>query len=161
MGPHREDLNPYQRTIHDFFIPNTLREELQKKAEATWQVMPSKSLSRIPDLVKISHAQLPNSRVSKRRNITVWYLLTQITTRAPLSLVSQAGFTRHRRRMVITMFYADSKVGFQTIMRLLSLTFSRISSEQRRSNRTNQRVEAHLQRRSCLCHQCLYYSSIR
>lgn len=42
IGPHREDLLAYQRLTHDFFLPNDLREDLQKKSEATRQVMQSK-----------------------------------------------------------------------------------------------------------------------
>ena len=41
IGPHREDLLAYQRLTHDFFMPEKLREDLQKKSEATLQVMPS------------------------------------------------------------------------------------------------------------------------
>ncbi|TVY46335.1 PAN2-PAN3 deadenylation complex subunit PAN3 [Lachnellula occidentalis] len=44
IGPHREDILAYQRHAHDFFMPETLREELQKKAEATFQVMPNSQL---------------------------------------------------------------------------------------------------------------------
>ncbi|CZR51404.1 related to poly(A)-specific ribonuclease [Phialocephala subalpina] len=39
IGPHKEDILAYQRLAHDFFLPNDLREELQKKSEATRQVM--------------------------------------------------------------------------------------------------------------------------
>ncbi|KAH0002536.1 PAB-dependent poly(A)-specific ribonuclease subunit pan3, partial [Aureobasidium melanogenum] len=31
LGPHRENLMAYQRTTHDFFIPDHLREEMQRK----------------------------------------------------------------------------------------------------------------------------------
>jgi PAB-dependent poly(A)-specific ribonuclease subunit 3 len=41
MGPHRENLLAYQRTAHDFFIADELREELQKKSDAAQQVLPS------------------------------------------------------------------------------------------------------------------------
>ncbi|KAF8854360.1 PAB-dependent poly(A)-specific ribonuclease subunit PAN3 [Acephala macrosclerotiorum] len=44
IGPHKEDILAYQRLAHDFFLPNDLREELQKKSEATRQVMPNSSL---------------------------------------------------------------------------------------------------------------------
>ena len=43
QGPHREDLLAYHRLAHDFFMPEKLREELQKKSEASLQTMPSKS----------------------------------------------------------------------------------------------------------------------
>lgn len=42
IGPHKEDLTAYQRSIHDLFLPDRLREELQRKSEASLQVMPSK-----------------------------------------------------------------------------------------------------------------------
>lgn len=41
LGPHREHLLPYQRNAHDFFMSENLRQELQRKAEATLQVLPS------------------------------------------------------------------------------------------------------------------------
>jgi len=41
LGPHREALLPYQRTAHDFFIPDDLREELQRKSATTLQTLPS------------------------------------------------------------------------------------------------------------------------
>jgi PAB-dependent poly(A)-specific ribonuclease subunit 3 len=36
-GPRRENLMPYQRSTTDFFIPDDLREDLQRKSEATLQ----------------------------------------------------------------------------------------------------------------------------
>jgi hypothetical protein len=46
VGPYREDLLPYQRATYDFFMPEKLRSELQRKAFATLQVMPSESNTR-------------------------------------------------------------------------------------------------------------------
>lgn len=37
---------PYQRTVHDLFISDGLREELQRKAEASLQILPSKSATK-------------------------------------------------------------------------------------------------------------------
>ena len=42
LGPHRENLMAYQRTTHDFFIPDHLREEMQRKSEASLQTFSSK-----------------------------------------------------------------------------------------------------------------------
>ena len=42
IGPYRENLLPWQRAPHDFFIADKLREELQRRGEATLQVLPSK-----------------------------------------------------------------------------------------------------------------------
>jgi PAB-dependent poly(A)-specific ribonuclease subunit 3 len=44
VAPYRENLLAYQRTTHDFFMPEDIREEYQRKAEATLQTLPSKSL---------------------------------------------------------------------------------------------------------------------
>lgn len=42
IGPHKEGLMPYQKSIHDLFLSDRLREDLQRKSEAYHQVMPSK-----------------------------------------------------------------------------------------------------------------------
>ncbi|KAL6882414.1 PAB-dependent poly(A)-specific ribonuclease subunit PAN3 [Trichoderma longibrachiatum] len=47
IGPYREDLMPYHRLTHDFFVPEKLREELQKKSEAAMQVMPNSQLPQL------------------------------------------------------------------------------------------------------------------
>lgn len=42
IGPHSQNILGYQRNVHDLFLPNDFREELQKKAAATLQILPSK-----------------------------------------------------------------------------------------------------------------------
>ncbi|KAK7974262.1 hypothetical protein PG989_016110 [Apiospora arundinis] len=44
VGPYRSDLSNYQRQAHDFFLPEDIREEMQKKSEATRQVLPGSQL---------------------------------------------------------------------------------------------------------------------
>ncbi|KAF1954696.1 hypothetical protein CC80DRAFT_416623 [Byssothecium circinans] len=44
VGPQPTGLLAYQRTAHDFFIPDALREDLQKKAEVARQVVPNSSI---------------------------------------------------------------------------------------------------------------------
>ncbi|KAH0293523.1 PAB-dependent poly(A)-specific ribonuclease subunit PAN3 [Aureobasidium namibiae CBS 147.97] len=44
LGPHRENLMAYQRTTHDFFIPDHLREEMQRKSEASLQTFSNTAL---------------------------------------------------------------------------------------------------------------------
>lgn len=41
VGPQPTGLLAYQRTAHDFFIPDSIREDLQKKAEVARQVVPN------------------------------------------------------------------------------------------------------------------------
>lgn len=64
IGPHNQNTLGYQRNIHDLFLPNDFREELQKKAAATLQMLPSmchlfylllKSLAYLP----LTDTQLP------------------------------------------------------------------------------------------------------
>ncbi|KAI0017906.1 hypothetical protein F4780DRAFT_781898 [Xylariomycetidae sp. FL0641] len=54
----RETLQPYQRQIHDFFLPDSLREELQKKSEAARQVLPSQPGVQLPSLQQY-HSLVP------------------------------------------------------------------------------------------------------
>lgn len=44
VGPHRENLLSYQRAAHDFFIKEDLRQDMQRRAEATLQTLPSTSI---------------------------------------------------------------------------------------------------------------------
>ena len=39
LGPHREAISPHQRNAQDFFISDTLREDLQRKSAAAHQVL--------------------------------------------------------------------------------------------------------------------------
>ncbi|KAJ5624866.1 PAN2-PAN3 deadenylation complex subunit PAN3 [Penicillium lagena] len=41
IGPHNQNTLGYQRNVHDLFLPSDFREELQKKAAATLQTLPS------------------------------------------------------------------------------------------------------------------------
>lgn len=66
VGPHREDLKPYHRMTHDFFLPEKLREDLQKKAEASLQVMPNSHLPQLDNyhsLVALDMTQRKNANI--------------------------------------------------------------------------------------------------
>ncbi|KAK6539970.1 PAB-dependent poly(A)-specific ribonuclease subunit 3 [Orbilia ellipsospora] len=47
LGPHKQNLLSFQRTVHDIFLKDNIREDLQKKAEATLQVIPSITLPNV------------------------------------------------------------------------------------------------------------------
>lgn len=54
FGPYKENLQPFQRAARDFFLPDALREELQRKSAATLQILPSGfSQSLIPSASKM------------------------------------------------------------------------------------------------------------
>lgn len=66
IGPHREDLMPYHRLTHDFFITENIREEMQKKSEATHQVMPNSQLPQLDNfhsLVALDTTQRKNANL--------------------------------------------------------------------------------------------------
>lgn len=46
----RENLQPYQRQVYDLFLPESIREDLQKKSEAARQILPSQPGSQLPSL---------------------------------------------------------------------------------------------------------------
>ncbi|KAI8627038.1 hypothetical protein F5Y19DRAFT_186132 [Xylariaceae sp. FL1651] len=54
----RDSLQPYQRAIHDFFLPESLREDLQKKSEAARQVLASQPGVQSPSLQQY-HSLVP------------------------------------------------------------------------------------------------------
>jgi len=53
LGPRRENLMAYQRSTSDFFIPDNLREDLQRKAEAALQTFANSTL---PQNVEYFHS---------------------------------------------------------------------------------------------------------
>lgn len=69
-GPHRENLLAYQRTAHDFFIPESLRQDLQRRAEATLQVLPNSSL---PASIEYFHSLVPLDTNNQRSTNSFGY----------------------------------------------------------------------------------------
>lgn len=64
VGPYKDDLLPFQRLTHNFFMQEKLREEMQKKAEATLQVMPNSQLPQLDNfhsLVALDTTQRKNA----------------------------------------------------------------------------------------------------
>lgn len=53
IGPKRDKMMPYQRASADFFIPDDLREDLQRKSEATLQTFANSTL---PHAVEYFHS---------------------------------------------------------------------------------------------------------
>ncbi|PYI23074.1 PAB-dependent poly(A)-specific ribonuclease subunit pan3 [Aspergillus japonicus CBS 114.51] len=56
IGPHSQNTLGYQRNVHDLFLPNDFREELQKKAAATLQTLPN---TQLPAQVDYFHSLVP------------------------------------------------------------------------------------------------------
>lgn len=56
VGPYTANLLPYQRTIHDLFLPNELREDLQKRMAASLQTLPN---SQLPSSIESYHSLVP------------------------------------------------------------------------------------------------------
>ena len=56
IGPHNTNVLPHQRNVHQLFIPNDFREELQKKSAATLQTLPN---SQLPAHIENYHSLVP------------------------------------------------------------------------------------------------------
>ncbi|KAA8651660.1 PAN-complex poly(A)-binding subunit PAN3 [Aspergillus tanneri] len=56
IGPHSQNTLGYQRNVHDLFLPNEFREELQKKTAATLQILPN---TQLPAQVDYFHSLVP------------------------------------------------------------------------------------------------------
>ncbi|KAK8037506.1 hypothetical protein PG991_000852 [Apiospora marii] len=70
VGPYRSDLSNYQRQAHDFFLREDIREEMQKKSEATRQVLPG---SQLPSVAHY-HSLVPLDSVRGGKSIFGEYL---------------------------------------------------------------------------------------
>lgn len=103
LAPHREDLLAYQRLTHEFFIPNNTREDLQRKSEATYQVIPSMFCILV---IITADYQIPNFQTLII--IILWFPWILITMKVLPFLDTLAGFIRlFLRRMVILTCYVD------------------------------------------------------
>ncbi|KAI1423872.1 hypothetical protein F5Y12DRAFT_502854 [Xylaria sp. FL1777] len=58
LAPIRDSLQPYQRAVFDLFLPESLREDLQKKSEAARQVLASQPGIQSPSLQQY-HSLVP------------------------------------------------------------------------------------------------------
>ncbi|RMZ81087.1 hypothetical protein DV738_g2514, partial [Chaetothyriales sp. CBS 135597] len=67
IGPYSNNMQPYQRTVHDLFIPNDIREEIHKKLAASLQILPN---SQLPTHIENYHSLVPlDTSNHKRPNI--------------------------------------------------------------------------------------------
>ncbi|RDI78833.1 hypothetical protein Vi05172_g11187 [Venturia inaequalis] len=71
IGPHKENLLQYQRTVHDLFIADKLREDLQRKAEASLQTLPNSTL---PANIEHFHSLVPLDTNNQRNTTTFGYV---------------------------------------------------------------------------------------
>lgn len=56
IGPYNTNMLPYQRTVHDLFLANDTREDLQKKMAASLQILPN---SQLPQQIESYHSLVP------------------------------------------------------------------------------------------------------
>ncbi|KAL4787429.1 hypothetical protein BJX76DRAFT_318590 [Aspergillus varians] len=68
IGPHNQNALAYQRNVHDLFLPNEIREELQKKAAATLQTLPN---TQLPTQVDFFHSLVPLD-LNHQKNATIF-----------------------------------------------------------------------------------------
>ncbi|KAL7274863.1 PAB-dependent poly(A)-specific ribonuclease subunit 3 [Rhizina undulata] len=70
VAPYPQKLTPYQKNIHGFFLSDNLREELQRKGEATLQTLPNVS-SILPPTVNEYHSLVPLD-MSNQKNTQIF-----------------------------------------------------------------------------------------
>ncbi|ODH53293.1 PAB-dependent poly(A)-specific ribonuclease subunit pan3 [Paracoccidioides brasiliensis] len=68
IGPHNSNILGYQRNVHDLFLPNDFREELQKKSAATLQTLPN---SQLPAQIDHFHSLVPLD-LSHQKNAAIF-----------------------------------------------------------------------------------------
>ncbi|KAI9710066.1 MAG: hypothetical protein M1812_007530 [Candelaria pacifica] len=85
LGPHRENLLAYQRTAHDFFISDNLREDLQRKAEASLQTLPSKLITSN----QVGYGKDPNSELMSVVDSTLPSQIDHFHSLVPLDTTNQ------------------------------------------------------------------------
>ncbi|KAF7125678.1 hypothetical protein CNMCM5793_001971 [Aspergillus hiratsukae] len=68
IGPHSQHTLGYQRNVHDLFLPNDFREELQKKAAATLQTLPN---TQLPAQIDYFHSLVPLD-LNHQKNATIF-----------------------------------------------------------------------------------------
>lgn len=56
IGPYNANMASYQRTVHDLFLANEAREDLQKKMAASLQTLPN---SQLPQHIESYHSLVP------------------------------------------------------------------------------------------------------
>ncbi|KAK1730152.1 uncharacterized protein BDZ83DRAFT_715945 [Colletotrichum acutatum] len=72
VGPYRDDLMPFQRQIHDFFLPEKLREDMQRKSEALQQVMPNSTLPPLDNYYSLVPLDTSHRKSSSVFGYTTW-----------------------------------------------------------------------------------------
>lgn len=105
LGPHRENLLGYQRNVHDFFISETLRQDMQKKSDATLQVLPNSTL---PASIEHFHSLVPldtnNQRSASVYGYSTWvYKATSGKDGLTYALRRLEGFRLTNERAVRTV----------------------------------------------------------
>ncbi|OLN86109.1 PAB-dependent poly(A)-specific ribonuclease subunit PAN3, partial [Colletotrichum chlorophyti] len=72
VGPYRDDLMAFQRQAHDFFLPEKLREEMQRKSEALQQVMPNSTLPPLDNYYSLVPLDTSHRKSSSVFGYTTW-----------------------------------------------------------------------------------------
>ncbi|KAJ5767296.1 uncharacterized protein N7511_004912 [Penicillium nucicola] len=70
IGPHNQNTLGYQRNVHDLFLPNDTREDLQKKSAAALQTLPNTNL---PAQVDYFHSLVPLDTTHQKNAATFGY----------------------------------------------------------------------------------------
>ncbi|KAI6363293.1 PAB-dependent poly(A)-specific ribonuclease subunit 3 [Pyricularia grisea] len=77
IGPYREDLQPWQRSTYDFFMPENLRLELQNKSHAALQTMTGTAALQMPQVGNY-HTLVTLDKTSNRKSSSLFGYVTWV-----------------------------------------------------------------------------------
>jgi hypothetical protein len=148
VGPHNPTLLGYQRNVHDLFLPNDFREEIQKRTAATLQTIPNLHL---PAHVESYHSLVPLDTNQKSSTIlsgySSWIYKAQSSSSAKF-------FALRRIEGKRAGAHAPRHIQGSCFSRL---TVSRLPADQRKGHSNGAELES-TQQRECGWHsRCLYY----
>lgn len=72
-APYPQKLLPFQKNIHSFFLSDNVREELQRKGEATLQTLPNISGSLLPASINEYHSLVPLDMTNQKSTQSFGY----------------------------------------------------------------------------------------
>ena len=126
IGPRRENLMPYQRSTADLFIPDDLRHDLLRKAEATLQTFANSTL---PQSVEYFHSLVALDTNNQKGPSTFGY-----PTWVYKATSSRDGHTYALRR--IEGFRLTNEAAIRTVQNWKRISNSSLVPSSRRFHRT-------------------------
>ncbi|RVX72570.1 hypothetical protein B0A52_03966 [Exophiala mesophila] len=126
IGHFNSNLTPYQRTAHDLFIPNALREDIQKKSAAALQTLPN---SQLPNHIESYHSLVPLDTNHKGSTIfggyTSWVYKAQSSANGHFFALRRIEGFRLTNEMAIRAGQAWKQISNASIVRVVDVFTNR------------------------------------